>query len=562
MRQVTSLSLSRRVLLMALAVVVSAWATAGGQSRKFYDDDPLPYEPDTRDASEVEERDIDLLFDLTYNLFGKPGASATPGRAQNVNTIGEVPDSSWFTNRILAQPMSVDELLQGPNTIPADEEEAGQPGVVIRPKDVGMAPGFIGRDDAGEMWFVTFDPRGYPESATGALLVASKLFWALGYWQAEQYLTTLDGDELGISPEAQVRTPSGQRRRMRVSDLRDVIARAAPNADGTYRIVAARRISGRVVGGFRYHGTRSDDPNDIVPHEHRRELRALKVFGAWTNLVDIKAGNTLDTVITEDGRARVRHYLQDVGSTFGSGAVGPRDWDEGHEYLYEGTPFWKRLVSFGLWIRPWQTVPYERHPAVGRFEGEQFDPEAWRPRTPNGAFLNARLDDTFWAARRVMAFTDEMLRAVVKVAEFTNPADEQYLADVLIARRDKIGEVYLPAINPLVDFALDNDRVLRFSNAAVDAGVASVPDGYRAIWAEFDNETGETRRLGDATDSTASDLNRLAAPAELPTRWVSLCESTSAPSTHRMRRGPNQCTSTSAGWPGGWRLVGLERIPD
>jgi hypothetical protein len=33
-------------------------------------------------------------------------------------------------------------------------------------------------------------------------------------------------------------------------------------------------------------GTRSDDPNDLVPHEHRRELRAGPCFGAWTNLVD------------------------------------------------------------------------------------------------------------------------------------------------------------------------------------------------------------------------------------------------------------------------------------
>ena len=45
------------------------------------------------------------------------------------------------------------------------------------------------------------------------------------------------------------------------------------------------------------------------------------MFGAWTNLVDIKAGNTLDTVITENGRGIVRHYLQDVGSTFCTGAL-------------------------------------------------------------------------------------------------------------------------------------------------------------------------------------------------------------------------------------------------
>ena len=55
-------------------------------------------------------------------------------------------------------------------------------------------------------------------------------------------------------------------------------------------------------------------PNDVVTHEHRRELRSLQVFGAWTNLVDMKALNTMDTLITENGRARVRHYLLDAGS--------------------------------------------------------------------------------------------------------------------------------------------------------------------------------------------------------------------------------------------------------
>ena len=118
-------------------------------------------------------------------------------------------------------------------------------------------------------------------------------------------------------------------------------------------------MPGRPLGGFRYHGTRPDDPNDIVPHEHRRELRALKVFGAWTNLVDMKAGNTLDTLITDNGKAVVRHYLQDVGSTFGTGALAPHDYDEGWETSYEGDLLWKRLVTLGFYLQPWQTVRYD-----------------------------------------------------------------------------------------------------------------------------------------------------------------------------------------------------------
>ena len=64
----------------------------------------------------------------------------------------------------------------------------------------------------------------------------------------------------------------------------------------------ARRSKGRPVGGFRFYGTRSDDPNDVVPHEHRRELRAYGTFAAWVNHVDSKSINTLDTVVDQDGR--------------------------------------------------------------------------------------------------------------------------------------------------------------------------------------------------------------------------------------------------------------------
>jgi hypothetical protein len=118
----------------------------------------------------------------------------------------------------------------------------------------------------------------------------------------------------------------------------------------------------------------------VIPHEHRRELRALQVFGAWTNLVDLKAGNTLDTVIAEGGRSIVRHYLQDVGSTFGTGSKGPRTGDEGHEYVYEGAPFAKRLFTGGLYIRPWQTVDYQENDEIGLFTADAFEPEKWKPR--------------------------------------------------------------------------------------------------------------------------------------------------------------------------------------
>ena len=477
----------------------------------FHDDDPLSRDPETQDASQAREWEIDLFIDLAVNLFAQPGDRATGVRAGNINTIDEVPDSNWFTNRILARPLSIAEVVRGPQS---GSGPAPGPWTVIASKDVGVAPGFTIEDTAGETWFISFDARGYPEAATGAIVVANKMFWALGYWQAENVLTSVRPEQILLGDTATVRPMSGARRRMRASDLDAIWERAHRSPDGSFRAVAARKLAGRPLGGFRYHGTRPDDPNDLVPHEHRRDLRALHVFGAWTNLVDIKAGNTLDMLVTERGRGVVRHYLQDVGSTFGTGATAPREYFEGWEHLYEGDLVWKRLVSLGFLIRPWQTVSYVDNPAVGRFEGIQFEPATWKPRVPTAAFRHAQPDDLFWAARRVMAFSDEMIRGLVKTAMYSDPNAERHLAEVLIQRRDKIGAAYLMAVTPLVDFELSPGGELSFDNAALTAGVAAAAGGgYRVKWARFDNLTGSATPIGE---STVAAGERPSAPAPLP----------------------------------------------
>ncbi|MBA3231599.1 MAG: hypothetical protein H0T05_02155 [Acidobacteria bacterium] len=482
----------------------------GGTGRKFYDDDPIAIEVDTEDASGAQPWEIDLVWDLSLNTFARPGRTLDPPRAGNINTIDEVPDSNWFTNRIGARPLSTADIARGPQT---GEGPSGQL-TVIRPKQAGAAPGFTARDERGDVWFVSLDAAGHPDAATGAIMVANKLFWALGYWQVENYLIAIDPDRIAIADSARMRPPSGSNRPMRKSDLDAVFAHSHRRADGSYRAAAGKAIPGTVLGGFKYHGTRPDDPNDIVPHEDRRELRGLRVFGAWTNLVDMKAGNTLDTLIEENGRHVVRHYLQDVGSTFGVGAHGLHDYDEGFEFLYEGGILLRRLVTLGLYRSAWQTARYEDVPAIGRFEAEAFEPRTWRPRVPTSAYLRARDDDTFWAARRVAAFTDEQILAAARAGEYSDPNAAPYLARILMARRDRIARAYLPAINPLVDFALNAQGRLTFANAAEAAGVATAPQGYSATWAHFDNTTEDTRPIGTETTGAGPSIE---APPGLPT---------------------------------------------
>src|SRR6185295_8243887 len=195
-----------RLLFLSLLLMPLFLVVARGAAKKFYSDDPILLEPETRDASNAKPRDIDLFWDLAYNLFARPGDPSANVRAQNINTIDELPDSSWFTNRILARPLSIEDAIKGPltGTGPAEGKWT-----VIRAKQSGVSPGFTMRDSRGDVWFVSFDAKGYPESASGAILVANKIFWALGYWQVENYLITIRPDNLQIDKDAKVTPPSG-----------------------------------------------------------------------------------------------------------------------------------------------------------------------------------------------------------------------------------------------------------------------------------------------------------------------------------------------------------------
>src|SRR4029077_16969470 len=136
---------------------------------------------------------------------------------------------------------------------------------------------------------------------------------------------------------------------------------------------------------------------------------------------------------------------------------------------------------------------------------------SWKPHTPSTAYMEMLPDDAFWAARRVAAFDDDLIDDRVHIGQFSDATAERHLASILKQRRDKIARAYLPAVNPLVEPRLGGGQ-LTFVNAAVAAGVAPEAQGYRAVWAVFDNGSGETRSLGE----TAAPVRALAAPPDLP----------------------------------------------
>jgi hypothetical protein len=173
------------------------------------------------------------------------------------------------------------------------------------------------------------------------------------------------------------------------------------------------------------------------------------------------------------------------------------------------------MFGFGFVFPKWRTAPYYEAPAIGRLplDNADFDPESWRPRVPNQAFLHARPDDKFWAASKLVALTTPMLRAAVKAGDFGDPAAEEFLVRALAERRDAIARVYLTSINPISDPKIDAAGMLTFQNRAVDGDFAHTPLGYRAVWSLFDNATGSAKVIADTSD-TGTGIQGPALPEE------------------------------------------------
>ena len=520
---------------------------------RFYPDDPVAVDDDrVIDVTTAHKIDLDDYYDFLQNSFGAPGDRRNV-RAVNVNTLDEVPDSSWFTNRIGAREMSIDELTRGSDR----DVRFGTAWTILRGKNHGFHPGFraIDRSDKSEtLYQLEVDPPGHPEMATGAEIVGTAFYHAFGYHTIDVYLAEIDPATLQISPEATIKDTNGRRPFVR-KDLDEVLKNAARLPNGRIRVSVERLTRGADMGRFEYHGTRNDDPNDIYPHEHRRELRGSRVFAAWLNHDDSRAVNTMVVRHIENRRAFLRYYMVDFGSLLGSGTRFPNRMQSGHEYTLAKGPSLLTLLSFGLYVRPWLRLPDpETPPSIGRFTAEGFDPRTWVAEYPKAAFDNMRPDDAFWAARIVSRFSDDAIRAIVRKGKYSDPAGAEALAVALMRRRDRIAETWLTEINPIVNATLSAEGELRFENAAVVAGVGGRPERYTLRWSQFDNATDSHTSGGDAVTTTEP---RSSAPATVlrGSDYISVTIATDHPRYPQWRPVQVYFRRTAAGW----QTVGLDR---
>ena len=472
---------------------------------RFRVDDPLAADPDKNGITQPQPLRLSQIYDLVENTFLtrlKQGETVEP--AVNVNTLGEVPDSSWFTNRMSRRVMSIDELVIGPNQL--DGPDLTEPWSIVGAKTEGVTPGFTIRDGRGEVFFVKFDPPDYPQLMTATEVISTRFFHAFGYNVPENYAVFIRRGDLKIGSDAQLTDEEGKERSLTERDLGRIFQKIYQGPDGRIPVMASRRLPGTPLGPFRYYGVRTDDPNDIFPHENRRELRGLRLLCAWLNHDDSRSMNTLDMYVGEPGLGFVKHHLIDFGSCLGSGSVKPQSRRAGNEYIIEWPPILKAALSFGIWDRPWRHVKYPDFPSIGRFEGDFFQPELWRPEYPNPAFDRMLPEDAFWAVRIIYRFSDEMVRAIVETGEIADQEAEEYLVQTLIKRRDKILAHYLERMNPLDEFRV-SERGLEFRDLAVDRRL-SPERPYQYQWFRYSNPDGKSSPLGQPgrTQETRLDL--------------------------------------------------------
>jgi hypothetical protein len=443
---------------------------------------------DNRSIPVPEEHETGRIWDRTYNLFARqmyravyiPGWGSTfaealnvkePKPAENVNAWDEVPDSSWFTNRIGRRQISIEEIKKGPRKNSGPDMSG--PWKVIKGKISGIAPGFVIKDARGDIYFIKFNSPGYEGLTSGAEIISTLILHAAGYNVPENHVMNVPLSIFTIGEKATTKDKYGVKKRMAKDDFDNVIKRTNTDREGKVRVIASKGLSGKPLGGFFFEGIRKDDPNDRIRHEHRRELRGYRLFSAWLNNTDVHVHNTLDMYQGGDGEGYVRHYMIDFGTSLGSAGGLPKNPAIGYEYLIDYGAIGKNLISLGFNEPDWVSNNHSGYSSVGIFESENFDPVKWRNAYPARAFELMDDRDAFWAAKIIMSFTDEMLRAVVSEVRYPEQGAAEHVLKTLIERRDKIGQEWFGRVTPIDGFQVNRDQLV-FNDLAIDSGLTAM----------------------------------------------------------------------------------------
>jgi hypothetical protein len=521
-----------------------------------------------------------LIWDGADNMVFRPLAEAVGvehhGEAVNVNSLDEVPDSSWFTNRIGVHPVSAAEVARGacsPELLLDPDGAADGTWLIDHGKANGSSPGFRVSIPGKGRFLFKGEPPDQPERPSAASVIGAAVYEAVGFNTSCEQVVYFRPSLLKLAPGLTYQgnfgaiEPFGQK-------VVDQILADSPHRGGLVRMQASAWLPGYLVGPFRYTGTRSDDPNDVIAHDDRRELRGGRLVAAWLDHFDAREQNSMDTWITEaregEGKGKrkpdaspghILHYYLDTSDCLGS----EWDWEEisrrlGYSYIADWGDMGRDLVTLGIPTRPWDRV--RRTPGqetFGFFNVKDFEADEWKNEYPNAAFSRMTERDGAWMARILARFTPEMVDALGGIGKFSDPRRTAYLTSVLQGRLDKILERYLTRLSPLTNVHVAGTDRLCAEDLAETRRLRS-PATFR-YGARLTNDAGATTLAVARQDGgicvtlppAAAERGAAGAPNDAAERYVrvTLADGVAA--------GPLVAHLYDLGPTRGYRLVGIER---
>ncbi|MCW5830383.1 MAG: hypothetical protein KIT79_13835 [Deltaproteobacteria bacterium] len=354
--------------------------------------------------------------------------------ASDLTPYGEVEDSAYFINRMGKRQLTADEIVRGPLAVASLKG----PWTVVQ-VDERSVPRLTAMDRNGSRWELLFDSRAYPEMATGAYLVSSRLLWAAGYFVRPSALVRIQTSEFRTAKEIVWIDKYGEVRD-HGPPLEEVFARLSRNPDGSLRAVAVFVPPGEVCGPWPFSGQRKDDPNGIVMNQHRRSLRGLRWFAAWLNMIGSSQHFTSSRWVRsdDDGNGLLIHFLERLEQSLGSNESRPRSPRDGHGYYFNPWAVLRQIGTLGFYQEDFENDRASGVRGIGHFESLRFRPETWRGYFPNPAFQSATALDGYWAAKILSSFGTREIEAAVEAAGYTDPAAQRDLVRILSERRDKI----------------------------------------------------------------------------------------------------------------------------
>lgn len=485
---------ARPVLLLVCGIV----AGCGGGTRRFPLREPLWEDTDKRavqarcetrpskdDANHVScAPDVyvsPLAWDAADNSLFRPiskiFAVDPPQEARNVNAFDEVPDSSWFTNRLGRKKPPLDELLRGacklddmldPSTAKAGEY------VIDQGKPNGASPGFRVKVGGKKKYMFKTDFEKEPERPSAAAVIGTVVYYAAGFNTSCEQVLYADPSVFTLKPGLTVTANDGVTRPFDAPALQKLLGAAVKDSSGKVRFQVSAWLPGFLLGPFKYEGTRSDDPNDVIPHEDRRDLRGGRLVAAWLHHFDAREQNSMDSWFAADPKkpdsspGYVRHYYLDTSDCLGS----QWDWDRvsremGDAFLLDWGRIGADFATLGIIERPWERkriIPGQE--MFGYFHWDEFDPDGWVNEYPNPAFGRATEHDNAWMARILSRFDRADLKAIAALGKWSNPEHTEFLAEILERRLQKIVERYLLRLSPLAEPRLEGESTLCFTDLA------------------------------------------------------------------------------------------------